>query len=264
MKYERIKLDLKDNLALLTLNHPEVLNAISYPMLFELKNALDQIEKPENAIRCLLITGTGRGFCAGANISGEAKKTVGSDRPPDVNLDHTYNPFCLKLRHMRMPIITAVNGPAAGIGMSIALMGDLVLAAKSAYFLQAFRRIGLVPDGGSTYLLPRLIGFTRAMELSLLGEKLPAKKAHEWGLINRVYDDGQLMTEAMKLAYELAKGPTVSLGLIRRAYWESFDNTYEQQLHLESVFQQEAGRTEDHREGVEAFRQKREAKFTGK
>ena len=265
MKYERINLDLKDNVAILTLNDPEVLNAVSYPMLAELKDAMAQIEKPANGTRCLLITGSGRGFCSGANLS-DSKGEMEADAGRDTGrtLDQTYNPFFLRLRRRKMPIITAVNGPAAGVGMSLALMGDLVLAARSAYFLQAFRRIGLIPDGGSTYLLPRLIGLARAMELSLLAERLPAEKALEWGLINRVYDDEKLMTEALNLARELANGPTLSISHIRKAYWKSLDNTYEQQLHLESILQREAGQTEDHREGVEAFRQKREAKFKGK
>jgi 2-(1,2-epoxy-1,2-dihydrophenyl)acetyl-CoA isomerase len=148
--------------------------------------------------------------------------------------------------------------------MSFALMGDLVLSARSAYFLQAFRRIGLVPDGGATYLLPRLIGRARAMELSLLGERLPAQTALEWGMINRVYDDGDLMPEALKLARELASGPTVSLHLIRKLYWNSWENSYVEQLLLERVLQKEAGLTEDSVEGVTAFFQKRPAQFKGR
>jgi 2-(1,2-epoxy-1,2-dihydrophenyl)acetyl-CoA isomerase len=163
-----------------------------------------------------------------------------------------------------MPLLTAVNGPAAGVGMSFALMGDLVLCAKSAYFLQAFRRIGLVPDGGSTWLLPRLVGNARAKELSLLAEKLPADKALDWGLVNRVYEDGDLLGEAKKLAGELAAGPTVSLSMIRELYWESTDNTYEEQLNLERQKQRIAGRTDDFKEGVKAFLEKRPAKFQGK
>ena len=160
--------------------------------------------------------------------------------------------------------MTAVNGPAAGAGMSFALMGDMILAARSAYFLQAFRRIGLVPDCGSTWLLPRLVGKARSIELSLMGERLPAEKALEWGLINRVYDDGALMGEAMKLAHELANGPTVALSLIRQLYWESPDNSFEEQLNLEFKSQRVAGAAEDFREGVTAFLEKRPAKFKGK
>ena len=170
--------------------------------------------------------------------------------------------MCVK--KLKMPFVTAVNGPAAGVGMSLAIMGDLVLAARSSFFLQAFRHIGLIPDGGATYILPRLVGFSRAMELSLLGEKLPAEKALEWGLINRVYDDEELMPRALELCRELAQGPTEALRLIRKAYWNSIDNTYEQQLELEGMLQKQAGRTEDFMEGVSAFLDKRPADFKGK
>ena len=156
-------------------------------------------------------------------------------------LDNLYHPLLRKLRDLPLPIITAVNGAAAGIGISFALMGDLVLAARSAYFLQAFARIGLVPDGGSTWLLPRLIGLARARELSLLAEKLPAEKALDWGLINRVYDDTALIDEALKMAEKLAQGPTVALAIMRRMYWESPNNTYEEQLEVERHSQQRAG-----------------------
>ena len=233
-------------------------------MLEELKLAVSEAADVENNVRCLLITGAGRGFCAGANLSA-SRPAAGSDPTPvRQGLDETYNPLLLMLKNIKIPIVTAVNGPAAGIGMSIALMGDMILASRSAFFLQAFRRIGLVPDGGSTYILPRMIGRARAMELSLLGERLPAETALEWGLINRVYDDNELMPEAMKLARELAAGPTLSLSLIRRAYWESPDNTYEEQLHLEAILQAEAGASADAREGSQAFREKRPARFTGK
>jgi 2-(1,2-epoxy-1,2-dihydrophenyl)acetyl-CoA isomerase len=233
-------------------------------MLADMDDAIVELQNPEHNIRCLLITGAGRGFCAGADLSPKDKagdsKIEGSGKR---TLDNTFNPFFMRLRHLEMPIITAVRGPAAGVGMSLALMGDLVLAGRSAYFLQAFRRVGLIPDGGSTYLLPRRIGMARAMELSILGEKLPAEKALEWGLINLVYEDDDLMAEAMNLAMKLAAGPTVSLRLIRKAYWESVDNTYEQQLHLESRLQVLAGATQDHKEGVKAFQEKREARFKG-
>ena len=261
MKFNLVTLDVEDGTALLTLNHPEVMNAISTDMLEGIMDALDHVEDKANNVRCLVITGTGKGFCAGANLQG---RNTGDKRGAGSVLESHYHPILRRLRHLHCPIITAVNGVAAGAGMSIALTGDLVLAAKSAYFLQAFRRIGLVPDAGSTWMLPRLIGLARAMELSLLGEKLPSEKALDWGLINRVYDDANLMTEAKKMASELANGPTVALGLIRKLYWTSPENSFEEQLDLEFRSQRVAGSSGDFKEGVTAFLEKRPAKFTGK
>jgi 2-(1,2-epoxy-1,2-dihydrophenyl)acetyl-CoA isomerase len=166
------------------------------------------------------------------------------------------------MRDFPLPIVTAINGAAAGVGCSIALMGDLVVAAESAYFLQAFRRIGLVPDGGSTYLLPRLIGRARAMEMTMLGERLPAAKALEWGLINRCVPDAELLPTATKLAEELANGPK-ALGLIRKLMWESLDAEWSAQLGAERNAQRTAGKTDDFVEGVKAFLEKRPAQFTG-
>ena len=167
------------------------------------------------------------------------------------------------LRDLPVPIVTAINGPAAGVGCSIALMGDIIVAAESAYFLQAFRRIGLVPDGGSTYLLPRLIGKARAMEMALLGGKISAAKALEWGLINRAVPDTELMPTALEIARELANGPS-ALGLIRKIMWASLDADWLEQLHEERMAQRVAGKTEDFREGVQAFLQKRPAEFKGR
>lgn len=265
MNYNRIKLEFKDELAIIELNHPEVLNAISIEMLNELKSAVSKVSHPQSGARCLIITGAGRGFCSGANLS-ETSLGSGEADSQDMpfSLNNTYNPFFLMLKDMSIPIVTAVQGPVAGIGMSLALMGDIVIAGRSAYFLQAFRNVGLIPDGGITWLLPRLIGFSRAMELSMLAEKLPAEKALEWGLINRVVEDEQLLVEAMKLAKQLSTGPTVALGLLRKAYWASNDNTYEQQLHLESRGQEKTSQTEDALEGILAFREKRPTAFKGK
>src|ERR1041385_910485 len=260
--FDRATLTAHGSVAVLTMNHPEVMNAVSVKMVQGLCDALDEIGKPESGARALIITGEGRGFCSGANLSevpDERKSLPG----PGSALDSAYHPFLRRLRDVNIPVVTAVNGAAAGIGMSIALMGDIILAARSAYFLQAFARIGLVPDGGSTWLLPRLIGLARARELSLLGAKLPAEKALEWGLINRVADDTALMAEALKLAEQLANGPS-SLTVTRGLYWQSPLNTYEEQLDLERISQERAGRTEDFMEGVSAFLQKRQAKFKGK
>lgn len=266
MSYERIALDIgSDGIATLKLAHPEVLNAVSLQMITELSRAIAEIDNPSNGARCLVMTGEGRGFCAGANLADDARGDRQSNEQPDSGsvLDTHYHPFLKKLRDLDIPIITSVNGVAAGVGMSIALMGDMVLAARSAYFLQAFKRIGLVPDGGSTYLLPRLIGLARAMELSMLAEKLPAETALEWGLINRVYDDEELSTQTHKLAADLASGPTKTYGLIRKLYWASPANNYEAQLDMERRSQTTAGRTRDSREGIKAFLEKRPANFTG-
>lgn len=267
MTYQRINLEFRDKLAVIELNHPEVLNAISQLMLEELKSAVWRVADPKNGIRCLLLTGTGRGFCSGANLSDDEQiqETESDNGRPHVpfSLDHTYNPLFMMLRELKMPIVSAVQGPAAGIGMSLALMADIVIAGESAYFLQAFRNIGLIPDGGITWLLPRLIGLARAMELSLMAERLPAAKALEWGLINRVVADEALIPEATQTAESLASGPTLALGLIRQAYWKSFDNTYEQQLHLESVGQARTSASDDAAEGITAFLEKRKQRFKG-
>lgn len=262
MEFERTKLDIDGPVGIVTLNHPEVMNAVSAEMLGGLMKALDQIEDPKNGVRCMLMTGAGRGFCAGANLQPSGGGPSGSRDAGSV-LETQYHPFLRRLRELPIPFVTAVNGAAAGVGMSFALMGDLVLCARSAYFLQAFRRIGLIPDGGSTWILPRLLGKARAMELSLLGEKLPAEKALEWGLINRVFDDADLIAKAREFASDLANGPTVALSLIRRLYWESADNTYEEQLNLERQMQRKAGNSADFGEGVRAFLEKRPAKFKG-
>jgi len=260
MEFERINVEVDGAVAVLSLNHPEVLNALSLDMLKGFNDALDALAASSTSIRCLLITGKGRAFSSGANLQGR-----GGPSPRAGHLLETvHHPLLRRLRDLPYPIVTAVNGVAAGAGMSFALMGDLVLCARSAYFLQAFRRIGLVPDCGSTWLLPRLIGRARAIELSLLGERLPAETALAWGLVNRVFDDEALMDEAKRMARELADGPTVALGLIRRLYWESPENSYEQQLDLERRMQRTAGATQDCKEGVTAFLEKRPAKFVGK
>jgi 2-(1,2-epoxy-1,2-dihydrophenyl)acetyl-CoA isomerase len=264
MVFQRVKLEFKDNVAVVTLNHPETLNAVSIQMLRDLTAVLAEVEDPEMGARCLILTGAGRGFCAGAHLDDPESNLRSEDHEAGKLLEEWYHPILLRLRDLRMPIITAVNGPAAGVGMSLAMTGDIIIAARSAYFLQAFRRIGLIPDGGSTFLLPRLIGWSRAVELSMLAERLSSEKALEWGLVNRVVDEGQALNVSMDLGRKLAAGPTVSLALIRKAYWQSFSNTYEQQLHLEAELQTQAGRTEDFNEGVNAFFDKRPPVFKGR
>src|ERR1700704_4658767 len=229
----RVLLQRQDNVVVLTLNDPSVLNAFGFRLRQDISWALDQVES--SGARCLMITGAGRAFCSGANLNdpdrpprdraAEARGEVKSD------LEAWYNPTFIRLRDLSVPIVTAINGIAAGAGMSLALMGDIRIAAQSASFLQAFARIGLVPDCGSSYVLPRMIGMARAMELSLLAERLPAETALGRGLVNRMEEDADLMPKAMELARGLAAGPK-SLGLIRRMYWDSMDNSYSDQLDL--------------------------------
>jgi 2-(1,2-epoxy-1,2-dihydrophenyl)acetyl-CoA isomerase len=248
------------DVAILTLSDPATLNAAGVDMAEALTAALT--EAVEGGARAIVLTGEGRGFCSGANLAfperGDGQRQNAGD-----SLKTIYNPLVRMIRDLPVPFVTAVNGPAAGIGCSFALLGDLIVAGESAYFLQAFRRIGLVPDGGSTYLLPRLIGKARAMEMTLLGERVSAAKALEWGLINRCVPDDELMQTARTLARELASGPK-SLSLIRKAIWASLDAEFADQLEHERIAQGEAGRTEDFAEGVAAFLAKRPAAFKGR
>ena len=264
MKHGRILLDTTGDVAVMTLNDPSVLNAFGQKLRDDMTTAMDRLER--NPPRCLVITGAGRAFCSGANLNDP-------DQPPrnraaeasgglTSTLESWYNPMFMRLRALSIPVVTAINGIAAGAGMSLALSGDIRIAARSASFLQAFARIGLVPDCGSSWLLPRLIGMARAMELSLLAERLPAETALAWGLINRLEEDVDLMPKAMHLAHGLAAGPK-SLGMIRQMYWESMENSYSSQLDLEAKLQSRAGTTSDYDEGVAAFREKRPAKFSG-
>ncbi len=258
---DRLSLEFVDRVAVLKFNHPEVMNAIGQRMLGDFFEALAEIRNPSNGARALLLTGEGRGFCAGANLQdedrGERRSGAGD------GLRTTYHPILLQLRDLEMPMVTAVNGAAAGVGMSFAMMGDMVCASKGAFFLQAFARIGLIPDGGATFLLPRMVGWGRAVELSMMADRLPAETAHEWGIVNRLYEDNEaLMAGAMEIANRLANGPR-SLALIRKAYWNTWQNSYEQQLDLEARLQNEAGSSSDFGEGVSAFLEKRDAQFKG-
>lgn len=267
MGYQKIKLELQDQVAVVTLNDPSTLNAASLEMGEELLSFFSDLAAGGFDARAVVLTGAGRGFCSGANLSGggAAGRQVEADGKPDAGraLETVYNPMVTAMRQSPVPIVTAVNGAAAGVGCSIALMGDIIVAGESAYFLQAFRRIGLVPDGGSTYLLPRLIGRARAMEMMLLGDKIPAKTALEWGLVNRCVPDAELLSTALSLAQELAQGP-LALGLIRKLVQDSLDASWSEQLHTERMAQKTAGKTADFAEGVAAFLQKRPAKFSGK
>ncbi|MFZ2031795.1 MAG: enoyl-CoA hydratase/isomerase [Vitreimonas sp.] len=256
VKYER-----DGNVAIITMSDAATLNAIDVEMSDELKEAF---ARASTEARCALLTGEGRGFSSGANLNAP-RTNVDEQGRIDVGgrLESHFNPLVTQLRDLPIPWISAVNGVAAGIGCSFALLADLIVAGESGYFLQAFRRIGLVPDGSATYHLPRMITRARAMEMMLLGEKLPAAKALEWGLINRCVPDSELMPTAKALAHELAEGPTKTLGLIRNLGWASQDALWSEQLQAEREAQRSAGYTEDFREGVTAFMQKRKADFKG-
>ncbi|TMH65144.1 MAG: 2-(1,2-epoxy-1,2-dihydrophenyl)acetyl-CoA isomerase [Betaproteobacteria bacterium] len=247
----------------ITLNRPEKLNALN-PEMHQLLRAALERAAVEPEIRVVVLTGAGRGFCTGQDL---AERDVSAGAAPidlSVSLGSHYNPLVRRLRALPKPIICAVNGVAAGAGANIALACDLVIAARSASFIQAFSKIGLMPDAGGSYFLPRLIGTARAMGLALLAEKLDAEQAVQWGLIWKVVDDQQLINEANALALKLANGPTKGYGLLKKAMYASPGNSLDAQLDLERDLQREAGYSEDYREGVTAFKEKREPRFKGK
>lgn len=247
--------------ATLTLNRPDKLNSFNEALHRALRAALEEIEA-DPAVRAVLLTGAGKGFCAGQDLS---DRNVAADQPLDLGatIETYYNPLVRRLRALEKPVVCAVNGVAAGAGANLALACDIVLAARSARFIQAFCKIGLVPDSGGTYFLPRLVGEARAKALALLGEPLSAEQAEAWGLIWKAVDDDRLQAEAMALAQRLAMGPTMGLGLIKRALNASFANDLDRQLDLERDLQREAGGSADYREGVAAFIQKRQPVFRG-
>jgi 2-(1,2-epoxy-1,2-dihydrophenyl)acetyl-CoA isomerase len=262
MTYAKITLAKADGLATLTLNAPERLNAVSRKMIAEIKSAWDDVAA-DRSVRAVLLTGTGRGFCAGADLADPDRET-GDNADSGAALDKFFNPVIRTMRSVPKPIVAAVNGVAAGVGMSFAMAADIAVAAKSASFLQAFARIGLLPDGGSTWFLPRLVGDQRARAMAMLAPQISADQAKQWGLIWDVVEDAALMPTATELARRLANGPTQSLARIKEAMNRASGNTLSQQLDVERDFQRELGRSEDFKEGVEAFLAKRKAQFTGR
>jgi 2-(1,2-epoxy-1,2-dihydrophenyl)acetyl-CoA isomerase len=258
--YTCIDLEMNGDVAVIAMDDPATLNAASLAMVDQL---LAAFESASRSARAIVLTGRGRGFCTGANLGGTLDPEVpGYDA--GLFLETHYNRLMQGIRSLSIPIVTAVNGPAAGIGATLGLAGDLIVAGRSAFFLQAFSRIGLVPDGGSAFLLIRAAGRPRAMEMLLLGERIDAEQAHLWGLVNRVVDDAQLLVEAIALAKRLARGPTVALGMTRRLAWTAMERSLDEMLSQEREMQRTAGRTEDHREGVAAFLEKRAAQFVGR
>jgi 2-(1,2-epoxy-1,2-dihydrophenyl)acetyl-CoA isomerase len=252
----------REGYRVITLNRPDRLNSFNEAMHVDLMSALLDAEA-DGSCRALVLTGAGRGFCAGQDLS---DRVFSPDQVPDLSstLERLYNPLVRKIRSLQMPVICAVNGVAAGAGANIALACDIVLAARSAKFIQAFAKLGLVPDSGGTWFLPRLVGTARARALALLAEPIPAEQAEAWGMIWKAVDDAALTDEAHRLAAHFAVQPTVGLGLIKQALDASEMNDLDRQLDLERDLQGRAGRTPDYLEGVTAFFEKRQPKFTGR
>ena len=267
MSYENILVETAGHVATLTLNRPTSLNSLNKGLIDDVRNALRALRNDAN-VKALIVTGAGRGFCAGADLA-NAGFNDGVQRSVGEGISHSmeiaYNPLVRDLTEFPKPVVVAVNGVAAGGGVGLALSGDIVIAAKSSYYVQVFGpKLGLVPDMGCTWFFPHLLGRARSRALAMLGDRLPAEKAAEWGLIWAAVDDTQLLTEARTLAERLSKGPTLAFGAIKRTLDAAGENTLDQQLELERRTQQMLGDTEDFREGVTAFLTKRDAQFKGK
>jgi len=263
MNFENIQFEVVDGIARLTLNRPDKLNSFTDDMHAELRVALDSIQV-DSAIRVLVLTGAGRAFSAGQDL-GDRAMQIQSGKMPDIGntVERNYKPLVLRLQNLRVPTIAAVNGIAAGAGASVALACDLVIATKSASFLQAFSKIGLIPDTGGTWFLPQRVGMARAMGLALLAEKMPAEKAADWGLIWECVEDAEFAGRINTLAKHLSTAPTKALVRTRQAMHAAPGHTLEQQLSFEGGFMRELGWSPDYAEGVKAFMEKRAPNFTG-
>ena len=262
MSYETILFEVDSGVARLTLNRPDKLNSFNMQMHGEVRQALASI--PESGARVLILTGAGRGFCAGQDLGDRAVAPGSQGVDLGESIENRYNPLVLSLRNLGMPVIAAVNGVAAGAGANIALACDIVIAARSANFVQAFSKLGLIPDSGGTWFLPRLVGDARAMGLTLLGNKLPAEQAAAWGLIWQCVDDAELAGTVDAMARQFAVAPTRGLAATKNALRRSWQNTFKQQLDIERDVQRELGRSSDYAEGVAAFTEKRSPRFTGR
>lgn len=260
MEYEAILVERVGDVLKISFNSPERLNACTPAMARDIASAISNL----GGARAVLITGVGRAFCSGADLSAKGEGSIAGGAGAYNVLTQSYNPLMLALARLNIPVVTAVNGPAAGIGCSIALAGDFVLAARSAYFLQAFVNIGLVPDGGASWALTRLIGKARATQMMMLGEKIGAEKAESWGLIYKAVDDAELQDQALALATRLAAGPTVALGVMRQNLVKALEADYANALQIEAEGQRIAGDSSDAAEGGNAFLEKRKPVFTGK
>jgi 2-(1,2-epoxy-1,2-dihydrophenyl)acetyl-CoA isomerase len=262
MTYESIQFSIDSGIAVLTLNRPDRLNSFTQAMHLEVRDALEKLQVDKSA-RVLLLTGAGRGFCAGQDLNDRAVEPGAPGVDLGESVEKFYAPLVLTLKNLPMPVICAVNGVAAGAGANLALACDIVLAAKSASFIEAFCKLGLIPDTGGTWHLPRLVGPARAMGLALLGDKLTAEKAEQWGLIWRAVEDEDLMNEAMALAKHFSTAPTKGLAFTKKAMQASYANTLPEQLKLEGEMMRELGYSHDYREGVAAFIAKRAPQFKG-
>jgi 2-(1,2-epoxy-1,2-dihydrophenyl)acetyl-CoA isomerase len=262
MAYDNIQFDLAGGIARLTLNRPDKLNSFNSAMHAEVRDALGRVAR--DGARVLVMTGAGRGFCAGQDLADRAVAPGGARVDLGESIERNYKPLIMGLRKLPLPVIAAVNGVAAGAGANLALACDLVIAAKSASFVQVFCRLGLVPDSGGTWVLPRLAGTARAMALAMLGEKLTAEQAAQWGLIWRCVEDAELTPVVDQLASRLAAAPTLGLARTKDAIYSSWNHTLEQQLDVERDLQRELGNSADYAEGVAAFMAKRDPKFVGR
>lgn len=260
MDYRWIITEAVGEIGVIRLNDEKSLNAMSPEMIDELIEALTEAAQSKRAI---LLSGVGRAFCSGVNL-GSLNYTFDSNYDAGVLLETHFNPLMIKIRDLPIPLVTAVNGHAVGVGSTVALAGDFIIASKKAYFLQAFRHVGAAPDAGTAYLLTRSVGRVRAMEMMMLGEKIYAEQAFNWGLINRVVAPEEIEGTALDITRALASGPTKALGEIRRSCWYAMDADFTDQLTKDRVVQRELGKAADHQEAIKAFFEKRPAVFTGK
>src|SRR5580692_5703103 len=261
--HETILFSVEQGIARLTLNRPDKLNSFNVRMHEEVRAALQSL-RAQGGARVLVLSGAGRGFCAGQDLADRAVAPGAQGVDLGDSIEHYYKPLILTLQELPMPVIAAVNGVAAGAGANIALACDLVVAARSASFVQAFCRLGLVPDSGGTWFLPRLVGPARALGLALLGEKLPAERAAAWGMIWQCVDDAELAGTVDALARQLAEAPTRGLAWTKTAIRGGWQRSLAEQLDLERDAQRELGRSQDYAEGVAAFTAKRAPNFTGR
>jgi 2-(1,2-epoxy-1,2-dihydrophenyl)acetyl-CoA isomerase len=261
--YNTITIDNHDSFAVLTLNAPEKLNAMSDEMISECLCAIDKI-KENKEYRALVITGAGSSFSSGADLQTAATNIGKEGLNLKQKLEDGFNKLILKIKNLNIPVIAAINGPCAGAGMGVALSTDIVIAAEDAYFLQAFVHIGLVPDAGCTWFLPRLVGEAKAKAMMMLGEKISATEAEKMGLVYKVVSTDNLLDDALELAKKMSKGPTTTFNLIKQISNVAMDNNLEEQLNLEATTQNIASKTGDFAEGIQAFLQKRKPQFKGK